>query len=69
MPFPKSPRRREIAGLKLMTLRTSAVAVCCSKASRVSVISRVFDRDDCLIGEGLDEFDLSLCERFDVLSK
>ena len=29
-------------GEELMTCKTSAVAVCCSKASRVSVISRAF---------------------------
>ena len=29
-------------GEELMTCNTSAVAVCCSKASRVSVISRAF---------------------------
>ena len=34
--------RREIAGEELMTRNTSAVAVCCSSASRVSVISRAF---------------------------
>jgi hypothetical protein len=33
---PRSP------GEELMTCNTSAVAVCCSKASRVSVINRVF---------------------------
>jgi hypothetical protein len=32
----------EAPGDELMTCRISAVAVCCSNASRVSVISRVF---------------------------
>ena len=34
--------RREVAGRGVDDLQTSAVAVCCSKASRVSVISRAF---------------------------
>ena len=34
--------RREIAGDELMTPSTSAVAVCCSSASRVSVMRRAF---------------------------
>src|SRR5215469_476981 len=34
--------RREVAGRAVDDLQTSAVAVCCSKASRVSVKSRAF---------------------------
>ena len=34
--------RREVAGRGVDDLQTSAVAVCCSSASRVSVISRAF---------------------------
>ena len=50
-----------------MTCTTSAVAVCCSKASRVSVNEPcVLDRDDRLIGDGRDQRDLLLGERLDA---
>src|SRR5205823_923001 len=43
-------------GEELMTCNTWAVAICCSRASRVSVISRAFLHcDDCLGGEVLKE--------------
>ena len=53
-----------------MTRNTSAVAVCCSKASvssRVRACSasnkrRVLDRDQRLVGEGRDKLDLLLGE-------
>ena len=46
-----------------MTCNTSAVAVCCSKASRVSVNSRAFsNRDDRLRREILQQSDLLLGE-------
>ena len=49
-----------------MTLSTSAVAVCCSSASREIAVPRlhlleqphVLDGDHSLIGEGLHELDL-----------
>ena len=44
-------------GEELMTCNTSAVAVCCSSASRVSPISRAFSMDHRLSGEGVDERD------------
>ena len=48
-------------GEELMTRKTSAVAVCCSKASRVSVNQpRVLHRDDRLRREILQQRDL-LC--------
>ena len=50
-----------------MTCSTSAVAVCCAKASRVSVKEPcVLDRDDRLIGDGRDQRDLLLGERLDA---
>jgi hypothetical protein len=49
----------------LITSKISAVAVCCSKASRVSDQPSVFDGDDRLIGKGADQFDLPLGERRD----
>ena len=54
-----------------MTLRTSAVAVCCSRATLTLARARlhlleephILDRDNRLVGEGGDEVDLLLCER------
>ncbi len=47
-----------------MTRNTSAVAVCCSNASRVSVNEpRVLHRDDRLRGEVLQQCDLLVGER------
>ena len=47
-----------------MTCNTSAVAVCCSNASRVSVNKpRVLHRDDRLRREVLDERDFLVTER------
>jgi hypothetical protein len=40
-----------LPGEELMTCNTSAVAVCCSNASRVSVMSLAFSIDDRLGGE------------------
>ena len=49
-----------------MTCNTSAVAVCCSKASRVSVMQpRVLHRDDRLRREVLQQRDLLVGERVD----
>ena len=53
-------------GERLMTLSTSAVAVCCSSASASSSVRcllgleqpHVLDRDHRLVGEGFDQFDL-----------
>ena len=52
---------------RLMTFSTSAVAVCCCSASVRSRVSRlhlveqahILDRDDRLVGEGLDQLDLA----------
>ena len=47
----------------LMTCSTSAVAVCCSSASLVSLNSRsVLDRDHGLVGKGLQQRDLLVAE-------
>jgi hypothetical protein len=47
-------------GEELMTPKTSAVAVCCSKASFVSVMRRAFShRDDRLRSEILQQRDLN----------
>ena len=52
-----------------MTCNTSAVAVCCSKASRVSVKQpRVLHRDDRLRREILQQCDLLVGERPDLLA-
>ena len=53
-----------------MTFSTSAVAVCCCKrffevaGARLHLVEQahVLDRDDGLVGEGLDELDLALRE-------
>ena len=59
-----------LPGEALITCNTSAVAVCCSSASRCSVDQpRVLDRDHRLIGEGPDEFDLPIGERLDTLAR
>ena len=58
-------------GERLMTLSTSAVAVCCSSASLSSRVRclhlveqpRVLDRDHRLVGEGGDQLDLLVGER------
>ena len=51
-------------GEELMTCNTSAVAVCCSSASRVSVMQpRVLHRDDRLRREVLQQRDLLVGER------
>ena len=56
-------------GEELMTCNTSAVAVCCSNASRVSLMQpRVFHRDDRLRREVLQERDLLVGERPDLLA-
>ena len=52
-----------------MTCNTSAVAVCCSKASRVSVNQpRVLHRNDRLRGEVLQQRDLFVGERTHLLA-
>ena len=52
-----------------MTCNTSAVAVCCSSASRVSVMQpRVLHRDDRLRREVLQQRDLLVGERPDLLA-
>src|SRR5215831_14857827 len=54
-------------GELLMTCNTSAVAVCCSRASRVSVIRAcVFDRDDRLRREVFEQRDLLFRKRPDL---
>ena len=55
---------------RLITLSTSPVAICCSSASVEVAVPRlqlleqphVLDRDDCLIGEGLEQRDLRVRE-------
>ena len=50
-----------------MTCNTSAVAVCCSKASRVSVNQpRILHRDDRLRREVLQQRDLFIGKRPDL---
>ena len=58
-----------------MTCSTSEVAVCCSSASDRSRCApqlveqaRVLDRDDGLVGEVLDQLDLLVSERPDLLA-
>ena len=47
-----------------MTCNTSAVAVCCSSASRcLGDEPSILDRDHRLIGEGADQFDLPFGKR------
>ena len=54
-------------GEELMTCNTSAVAVCCSNASRVSVNQpRILHRDDRLGGEVLQQRDLLVGKRADL---
>ena len=56
-------------GEELMTCNTSAVAVCCSSASRVSVNQpRVLHRDDRLRREVLQQRDLLVGERAHFLA-
>ena len=60
----KSPSKSSsISTEELMTCNTSAVAVCCSKASRVSVRSRAFShRDDRLRREAFEQRNLLVGE-------
>ena len=70
-PFPSiaSNTGARSPGEELMTCNTSAVAVCCSSASRVSVDQpRVLHRDDRLRREVLQQRDLLVGERADFLS-
>ena len=63
------------SGELLMTRRISAVAVCCSSASVRSALRwlqlveqpRVLDRDDRLVGEGLEQRDLLSVNGRDLL--
>ena len=56
-------------GEELMTCNTSAVAVCCSSASRVSVDQpRILHRDHRLRGEVLQQRDLLVGKRPDLLA-
>jgi hypothetical protein len=51
-----------------MTCNTSAVAVCCSKASRLGQQTRILDGDDGLRGEIFEKRDLRVRERPHLLS-
>ena len=54
---------------RLMTLSTSAVAVCCCKRfAQLVEQARVLDRDDGLIGKILDQLDLLVGEGTDLLA-
>ena len=55
---------------RLMTLSTSAVAVCCwSDSAQFIEQANVLDGDDGLVGESLDEFDLLVGEWFNYRSR
>src|ERR1700756_1456070 len=57
-----------LPGEALMTCKTSAVAVCCSNASRIGEQPRILRRDDRLRREVLQQRDLLVRERPDVLA-
>ncbi len=54
---------------RLMTLSTSAVAVCCCKRfAQLAEQARILDGDDGLCGEVLDQLDLLVGERLHLLT-
>ena len=56
---------------RLMTLSTSAVAVCCCSDNPCALLvqqARILDGDDRLVGEALDQLDLLVGERANLLA-